>query len=170
MKTCVDCPKQISARATRCKPCAIALSNSNPELIAKRRAGLIRAFENPEVRQRQREGARRSKLEKMARDPAYRARLQNFGRTQGLVNIQLAQTPEARKAAGKTLSDRALAWCPVEHRALNYELRRKGLSLAERKAAILPEIPGTAEHAQREVARNAFKARLKHEREQAQAY
>jgi hypothetical protein len=62
------------------------------------------------------------------------------------------------------------AWCPPEHRELNRELRRRGFTGAERRAAILDLVPGSPEHGRRVVANNILKARLRHERQTAEAY
>ena len=168
-RTCLDCPSPIGPKSTgRCQTCANRRLNNDPEIRARRRASVMKAFEDPVVRERQREGARRSKKDKMARDPAYAARLQEQGRALRLHPSNISA--EARAEAGRKISARALAWCPLEYRALNDQLRAKGFRLAERKAAILAEVVGTPEHAQRQLANATLAMRLKHERNQAQAY
>ena len=168
-KTCLDCPSEVKTKkALRCRPCAYKALAADPEICERRRASVMKAFEDSAVRQRQIEGAKRSKLEKMAGDPAYRRQLRAAGRRLQKHPHTIAQ--EARDRAGQKIRERAIAWCPEAFRALNDELRRKGFRLAERKSAILSEIPGTAEHAARVVAQNALNMRLKHERDLAQRY
>jgi len=61
-------------------------------------------------------------------------------------------------------------WCPVEMRRLNKRLRKLGFDEAERRKIILADVPGTPEHAKRAVANAATSMRIKHARDQAQAY
>jgi hypothetical protein len=89
-----------------------------------------------------------------------------------LRSIYLA-SPEVqeRRAAGTAavMRFRFLQWCPEERRA-EYQILRKKVGAAEARRIIEADIPGTAEHARRQVANNALNMRLKHERQQMDAY
>lgn len=96
--------------------------------------------------------------------------MSDLGRQFGGRNLAAKQTPEAREQAARAIKRHHLAWCPEEFWALNEQLRRKGFKLAERKDVILAEVPGTAQHARRQVLNHQTAQILRAEREKAQAY
>ena len=61
-------------------------------------------------------------------------------------------------------------WCPPEYQVLNRNLSKARVPLDERKAIILAEVPGTVEHARRQIASFNIAQRLRVEREQRDAY
>lgn len=96
--------------------------------------------------------------------------MQENGRRYGAQNLAHLMAPEVREQNVKRIRAAHLAWCPEEHWGLNRQLKRLGYKLDERKAMIRELIPGTPEHARREVQNNILKQRLRHERQQMEAY
>lgn len=83
-----------------------------------------------------------------------------------------AQLAEARKAGlAKSILIRTKAHWPEELRQKYRHLTRvKHIPAAEALAIMLPEVPGTKEHARRQIENIKTKQRIRHARERAQAY
>lgn len=192
-RTCSDCPAPISkgSKSGRCRSCSafaraprtfnlspekreaaaerVRRLNADPVINAKRVANLIARKSDPEVIARHTQACRESIARRRA-DPVKFARMQEIGREIGARNIGNLASPEARAKAVAAIRRAHLAWCPEEHWPLNQQLKRAGYPLEERKAMIRELIPGTVEHARREVQNNILKQRLRHERRQMEAY
>lgn len=135
--------KLVKSRTGYCRTCFNLSINSDPEVIARRREGVKRwAKANPlAVQMRSKRGAAtRSK------DEAYLARIREIVRTR----VQpLSATPEAvakrdYKARGKAISRAKLPWCPPEYVETYRLLRRKGIPVADARAATEAEIARNA--------------------------
>lgn len=157
-------PEQRAARAAHAK----ALS-ADPVVVAKRTAAVRSAMTDDGARTRHAQACREAMARAKA-DPEKRARMSEAGRRVGALNLARGQTPEARERARMTIKRRHLAWCPEEHWPLNTSLKAKGFKLEERKAIILAEVEGTAEHARRTVENHRIAAELRHARDLASRY
>lgn len=158
-------PEQRAARAAQMR----ALS-ADPAIVAKRGAAIKATMADPERRENHREACRLGVMRKLDEDPTYRAQLVEIGHRVGKVNLAKAREGDVRARAGRSIRSRHLDWCPPEFWDLNRSLKRKGFVLAERKAIIFAEVPGTAEHARRAVHNADLAGKLKHAREVAQRY
>lgn len=139
---CRDCSSPISkqSKTGRCRKCALAVSNADPEFQRRRRTAIIRRFddpleraraarqlyenhmtarEDPEVDRRVRENMRRCRIN--MDDPEQRARF-------------IAGTPDRIRKRIETV----FAWCPPDLRDEYRRLRKKGrLKAPEAKQMIL---------------------------------
>lgn len=114
------------------------------------------------------------------RDPAFRARNDAAAplRRQRLREFYGNAENRARLAAvsvigrAKSIVIRTQpAWCPPEFLPLYRELTGKHrIRAKEARRIVEAEIPGTREHARVQIANSAAAMRLKHEREQREAY
>lgn len=169
-RTCIDCAGPISASSKgRCRSCGARSINRDRDIIDRRSAAMAAVQATPEFRARHAEACRVAKIA-MMQDPVAMEKLRRAGREVGSKNFWRANTAECRAAARHTLRARGQPWCPEEFWELNRDLRRKGLPLEERKAAILEHVPGTVEHARREIANRELASRLRQERDRAQSY
>lgn len=117
--TCSDCPSPISTqnRTGRCRMCALARTNSCPEIRTRKAAANRRKMKDPAYRAK----TIRNVIiaGKQARqDPAFVELLRENARR----NVILAWTPEARakwlatrKRAAQLRTAKMLPWCPPEH-------------------------------------------------------
>jgi hypothetical protein len=144
---------------------------SDPEIEARRIAGVRGAHARPEVKQRHRQGCRDAKARMMA-DPAYREMLSEFGRELGAKNLRAAQSPEVRQRAAKKIRAVHLAWCPPRFWDLNAQMKRKAVPLDERKRIIAEEIAreDPKAEARRIIDRITREMHDKRAREQREAY
>jgi hypothetical protein len=114
--------------------------------------------------------AARRRLEEARReDPAWQAMRRASGERLRSDYISSPAAQEKRAKANAEMHRRRLDWCPDDHREEYHRLR---IIVGARPAReiIEADIPGTAAHARREVANNTLKMRLRHEREQREAY
>lgn len=161
-------------KSGRCRRCFAAALNSDPAMVAKRRAAQIEFFARPETKAVL--AARARHLAATMTD-AERERRRVRGK-QAYVDVLsrpdvVAKTssPEARARAGRSRTDTVLAWCPPERRACYRELVRKnGLPASEAREIIEQEIPGTPAHARRALANARDAMVIRHHRQKAQAY
>jgi len=158
----------------KCRICHNRWINTDPEMIARRRAAQVEFFARPEVRENLRERARRY----MANMPeAERERRREAGRRlfrEHLARpevVAITMAPETRARAGQARTNTVLAWCPPELRAEYRRLMRSlRMTSAEARALLEPEIPGTAAHARRQVENRLIAGRIRDENQKAQAY
>jgi hypothetical protein len=161
---------------THCRRCSILRVQADPELEAKRRAGIGALFADP-VYVAEHRARLQASVAKASQDPAFIERRRAHGLRQyrdclSRPDVQAkAHGPDARKRAGRATSETRLAWCPVELRAEYRRLiRSKLIPAAEARRIIEAEIAGTVERGKRELASNILKLQLKHERDLAEAY
>lgn len=138
--------------------------NADRDIVARRSVKIAALHADPVFKARHAKAVRNGKREAM-RDPKYRAELVEAGR-----RVQALCGPDARAKASASMRRRRLGWCPEPLWPLNALLKRKGLLLNERKAAILADVPGTVEHARRSIANVTDAQRIREERERLQAY
>jgi hypothetical protein len=172
-RTCSDCPAPISRSSRgRCRPCAAAYVNGCPEIARRRRAALAAKFADPSFRAEQAARLavsastprairlRRERGKEQAREVLFRPDVRAH-----------TMRPEARARAGRSVSERALGWCPVARREeYRHLVRDKRIPAAEARAIILAELPGSVEHARRQIANRELVGRLRHERQVEEAY
>lgn len=170
---CKDCAAPVSKLSTgRCRSCANRIMWADPAFQERRLAALRIALRTPEAIANKR--AARLKLEaERSVDAAWKEYKRQSGKR---LRASYDAHPDAharnmakRKQAGAKVRATRLAWCPAD-RWDEYQRMRKKVGAAEARRAIEEEIVGTEAHARLQVARNLVKDRLKHEREQAQAY
>lgn len=148
--------------------------HADPSYQARRAAGLARYYDTPgarkasgdrlrafratmsdEERERRREHGRWLIREYLSR-PEIRAR---------------ALSPEGRAKGAATATRRRFAWLPDELRPLyDHLVYSKKLSADEARAVIEADLPGTLANARREIANRELASRLRHERQQREAY
>ena len=161
-------------KSGRCRACSARWLNTDPEMIAKRQAAQVEFFARPEVKERLRERARHF----MANLPEHEIeRRREAGKIlfrQYLARpdvVAITAAPETRARAGRARTETVLGWCPPELRDEYRELKRRlGLTAAEARAALEPQIPGTEAHAPLQVENRMIAARIRNERQKAQAY
>lgn len=158
------CGTTIGERNTtgRCAPCSRAFYNSDPETIAKRRAGILLTMSDPEFLER-----RSAICRETSKLPHVQAAKRANGRLYGLANIS---NPEARAKAVETRRRNATGWCPPERWQEYRRLLTFGYKAPDARRMIEEEIPGTAAHARRHIANQREVQMIRAERENAQAY
>lgn len=161
---------------THCRRCSIMRVQADPALEEKRRAAIAALFQDPDYVDAHRARLRKS-MEAAQADPALVERRREHGRRQYREHLSRpevrakAHCPDARKRAARKTSETRLAWCPPERRdEYRHLITSKLIPAAEARRIIEAEIAGTAEHGKREVASNALKMQLKHERQKREAY
>lgn len=153
-----------------CRACRCRALSADPDVVARRSRAALATYKADATVRARHKAATRAAIAKRLEDPAAMERLRENGRKHGAPNFPLANTPEARGRAAAATRARHLGWCPPEYYGLNASLKAKGYGLAERKAIILADVPGTPEHARRTVANHQDAQRIRAEREKAQAY
>jgi len=174
-RTCSDCPSLITrqSKTGRCRPCSAKRLTSDPELAARRLEGVRQWYD--ERGGREMAGLRLAELNRNP-TPALEAARKRQGQKQiaYLLDPDIrarSASPQSRAKAEAKKEETLLGWCPPERRdEYRQMLYSSRLHAAEARRIIEADIPGTAAHAERVVAQNLLNARLKHEREQAQAY
>jgi hypothetical protein len=136
-RTCLDCSATISAVSKgRCRKCANAVINRSPEHRAKTSASMKRRLADPVFRAEQTRlsvaGVKRA-----AQDPAWVERKRADGLKYGAPNIGSTRGAEARAKAGASISAVKLAHIPPSLRDDYRALKAKGLTKAERTAAVI---------------------------------
>ncbi len=130
---------------THCRSCSAARLRDDPEVKARRTASLRAALSDPAIAAKRVEHLR-AYAKRRKSDPAAIEILRENGRRWGPVNIALTRGPESRAKAGRTHSDRALAWCPPAFRALYRELRNKAGCAATARAVVEAEMKRVGEN------------------------
>lgn len=144
-RSCTNCSSPISrqSKTGRCKPCALAAINADPEQQAKRIAGIKARFKDPSHRAKMAAVVHAAHM-KARRDPDKAARMNNnIHRARLRLNDPdvratfLAGRPAAIKKRLKTL----MAWCPEEYQAEYKRLvRSKRMLAADAKRFILSQL------------------------------
>ena len=144
--------------------------NANSE---RRLAALRVAKSTPEHRDRCRAARERVEQER-ADDPSWLAYKRASGRR---LQAQYQASPEAQAkrlasmaGVGAKISEHRLGWCPPEQRDAYRALREKDVPAVDARRMIEAEIPGTLEHARRQIANTALAAQLREERRRREAY
>lgn len=173
------CGATIGARGKTgmCRPCAIAANHADPGYRARLRAGQQR-FLADEAAVQARDAARNAGAARYREGmtPEQRQKVKAHGqwlyRTHASRPEVFArsQTPEARAQAAARCSETVLGWCPPDRREEYRRLVLRRIPAAEARRIIEAEIPGTREHAQREIASVELAARLRRERDQRDTY
>lgn len=135
------CGAITSRRANRCRPCGMARLNGDPQIKAKRIAGVKRAANDPATKADRVERARRANATKR-KNPAYMAFLRHqIRRIQPLSCTPEALTRRDHVKRGQTLSDTRLPWCPREYRALHrWHIYTKRMTSAQSREIIEAKI------------------------------
>jgi len=174
-RTCIDCPAPISTQSQgRCRSCAALRLNRDPGIINRRNRAIHVHFEKPGVR----EASAKRLAEYMANMPEdeRKRRRENghrlFREVLSRPDVRAkSNSPEAKRKAGEGRTNTVLAWCPPDLRGRYRDLiHSSGLSAAEARQLIEAEIPGTVEHARRNIANRQLAQQLKHARDRAQSY
>ncbi len=140
--TCSDCPSPISVQSKtgRCRKCALAATNANPDVQHRKAEANRRKSRDPQWRAGA--TARLVRAGRRARtDPAFVEVLREAGRR----NLVKAYTPEARAKwyaakpeAGRKKTARYFAWCPPDRiEEYRFLTRKKHIAAAEAKRMIL---------------------------------
>lgn len=155
-----------------CRPCAIAANHADPtyrERLASGRRAFLNNTDAVAARQaKMLEGAARYR-ENMT--PAQRDAQREHGkwlyRTHA-APYRLSQ--EQRQRGADNCAETKLSWCPLDRRGEYKRLVLRRIPAAEARRIIEADIPGTREHARREIASIELAARLRRERDQQDAY
>jgi hypothetical protein len=149
--------------------------HADPDYQARRRAGLDAYFAQPGIRALHGARLRAGYVAFAANNPAERERRREHGRW--LVRevltperVARSQSPEARAKAIAGYVETVMGWCPPALRPDYHRLVRQNIPAAEARRIIEADIPGTIEHARREIANRELAARLRHERAAREAY
>ncbi|WP_242181566.1 hypothetical protein [Sphingomonas sp. CARO-RG-8B-R24-01] len=149
----------------------------DPVISAKRAAARAEYQARPEVK-----AARRARMANyMANMPeAERERRREHGRKMVATRLHTPEsqakalaartTPEVKARRARSITRTWLPWLPDDLVEAYRALTRSGLSAADARAALEPEIPGTAAHTARVLANVRDAQRIRRERDQAQAY
>jgi hypothetical protein len=179
-RACSQCGAKITrlSKSGLCRPHAIAQMHADPAYRARRMAGLAAHFAKPGVREawgRHLAAGLAVHRETMSDDERQRRREHG----EMLIRKYLSRpdiraralAPDARAKAVAGYVERRMGWCPADLREQYRDLViRKKYTAAEARAIIEQQIPGTAEHARREIASTELASRLRHERSLAEAY
>lgn len=172
----IGCGQRIThqSKTGRCRPCAIRRMHADPEYQRRRLAGLATYYDKPGVRERHGDRLRAAQANPT---PAERERLREHGRWLYHAHasrpdvVAKAFAPEARRKAVESYVETRMGWCPLEKRDEYHDLvRNKHVPAAEARRIIEAEIPGTLEHARRQIANLQLVQQLRHERQTAERY
>jgi hypothetical protein len=169
--TCTDCGVSISVKSTgRCRTCACAIANRDPEIRARKGAAMRLAYTDPAFAAKRAAGSRKAVARRMA-DPAHVEKLREMGRRYGTANLDAARlSPEVRAKAGRSISARKLEHIPAAYRAAYREIRAKNISAPEAERMVLEQQEADQRNAPKRVAANLEAMRVKAARQKAQAY
>jgi hypothetical protein len=133
-KGLADNPERLRQKQELCRKLA-----ADPAIQAKK-APLIKAtFSDPVVQHRHRKACILAAARRLE-DPIEAAKLRQIGHDHGKANFRLAYAPEIVRKRAQLMSDRLLAWCPVEFRAMNQKLKRQGHRLPARQQIIADRV------------------------------
>lgn len=139
-RTCLDCSSPISRESKgRCRKCAMRIVNADPALIAIRNEHTRIKRLDPVVRARHADATRAGKRRSMER-PEEAERLRRSGLEIGRKNFWRNGDAATQANARAAIQRSHLTWCPERYWSLNAELKRKHLTLAERKRVIAAEV------------------------------
>ena len=161
----------------RCRSCAAKRLSDDPDIKARRIAAQDAYFARPEVKDILR--ARIAKtMETLSDEEIERRRAHGRNMVATKLHTPEAQAkalatrmqPEVRARRGRSVTRTRLPWLPDHLIEAYRELTRSGMRAAEARAALEPEIPGTAAHTARVLANFTDAQRIRQERDRAQAY
>lgn len=142
---CAGCGKAITAKAKtgRCRVCKNHLLNSQPEFKAARAAGNRKKWDDPAFVEKMRAVCREIGKGN-GTDPVRRAKLVEIGKN----SVARLHSPENRAKVrakqdiiARKISERAMAWCPVEYReTYRYLTIRKNFLAADARKIILEQV------------------------------
>lgn len=132
MSQCKTCGGYVSnkSKSGDCRSCSNARMNADPEIMARRKAGMLRkAKTDPVYRQEMRDRLAKAREHRKPRTREHMLMIGAMGRA--------AKTEESHARAGRNSSATKLAWCPAhlreDYRALT---GTKGYSTAEARQII----------------------------------
>ncbi|WP_242137358.1 hypothetical protein [Sphingomonas sp. TREG-RG-20F-R18-01] len=161
----------------RCRPCSTKRLHDDPEIVARRAAARIAYHAQPGVKEAQRDRLATA-IANLSEDAIERRRAHARKVVAERLHTPEAQAkalakrcePEAMAKRARSIAHKAMPWLP-DHLIETYrELTRKGTPKDAARAALEPEIPGTAAHTARVLANFTDAQRIRAERERAQAY
>jgi hypothetical protein len=179
-RICIEdgCTTAISKTSKgRCKPCALKRLHSDPAIKARCAVARAAYHARPEVK----EANRARMADFMVNMPeAERERRREHGRKMIATKLHTPESqakalaarsvPEVKARRSLSMARTQMPWLP-EHLVQAYrDLTRSGVSPADARAALEPEIPGTTAHTARVLANVRDAQRIRRERDQAQAY
>jgi hypothetical protein len=170
------CGKSLPAtnKSGKCKACYCRFLNTDPEMRARRSAGILAHYNEPGVREMRRNALLRA-MTGLSDDE--RKRRSEYGKIHARAVLlrpdvmARAQAPDAirRRSAGHT--EAMMGWCPPDRRAeYRHLIKNKHYKREEAMAMILETVPGTPEHARRSVANAETVMLIKRERDIASRY
>jgi hypothetical protein len=142
-RTCSDCPSPISrqSKTGRCRPCALAVTNADPELKERQRAAVRKYANQPEVRAASRERLAKYR-ENMPESDREKRRQIGHSRVALLMSPEVrarSNSPEAKAKAGARRTETVLAWCPPAYRDMYRALKKSQRCLAAEARALVEE-------------------------------
>lgn len=161
----------------RCRPCSTKRLHDDPEIVARRAAARVAYHAQPGVKEAQRDRLAIT-MANLSKDAIERRRAHARKVVAERLHTPEAQAkalakrsePEVKAKRAQSIARNALPWLP-DHLVETYrELTRKGTPKDVARAALEPEIPGTAAHTARVLANVRDAQRIRQERERAQAY
>jgi len=161
----------------RCKPCALKRLYNDPAIRDRCAAARAAYHARPEVK----EANRARMADFMVNMPeAERERRREHGRKMVATRLHTPEAqakalaarsvPEVKARRARSITRTWLPWLPDDLVEAYRALTRSGLSAADARAALEPEIPGTAAHTARVLANVRDAQRIRRERDQASAY
>jgi hypothetical protein len=112
---------------------------ADPAVQAKKVPLIKAAYADPAVQHRHRKACILAAARRLA-DPIKGEKLRRLGHEFGKLNFRLAYTPEVVRKRAQLMSDRLLAWCPVDFRPMNQKLKRQGHLLPARQQIIADRV------------------------------
>lgn len=159
---------------THCRRCSVLRIAKDPEMEQRRLARVRELYTDPEYR-----AAHCERLREVNQRPEIREARKEHGRHIYATVLSRpdvrakTMSPEARSKAGRTISERALAWCPPEKRAEYMRLLKwKHIPAAEARKMIEAELGifTPEEEGRRIVDRITIEMHMREARRKAQAY
>ena len=142
-RVCAQCPTPISDtnKCGMCRPCNLTRQNYDKEFKSRRLTALLASPSMKAGTPERRNAALLAARKRMA-NPEYVTFI-----TEHMRNVvgPLSRLPENMakrnmKRAGRKISERHMAWCPVEYRALYHEVKKAGLLKAEAQQIVFDQI------------------------------
>ena len=180
LRICIEdgCTTAISKTSKgRCRSCATKRLHNDPEIKARCAAARAAYHARPEVK----EANRARMADFMVNMPeAERERRREHGRKMVATRLHTPEAqakalaarsvPEVKARRARSVTRTWLPWLPDHLIEAYRDMTRRGVTPAEARAALEPEIPGTAAHTARVLANFTDAQRIRQERDRAQAY
>ena len=143
-RTCAKCDALLGRRNTSglCRPHLVERNNADPQIIARRRAGILRRFADPVYREAHAERCRAFNRNLPDEVRESRRRHGKLIKAERLRAANAAMSDAVRAENGRKRSDTVLAWCLPEWRAHYRDLKSRGRRAPEAKAIVLGLIAG----------------------------